>query len=269
MKDGFTLIELLVVIAIIAILASLLLPALAKAKSKAQSTACLNNLKQLQLGWTIYTHDNDDWMPPNRIGADSAGADRSLTGSWVVGNAWKDLNASNIMAGVIFPAVNSAHVFCCPSDKSKVKDHLELPRSRSYSANFYLNFQDSGSRFAPAKDDPWISRRYSSLPTPGPSRIFVFADEHEETMDSGAFVIGNPWGPDSRDLDMGHFWDSFPADRHGNGCNASFADGHVAHWRWKFRRTLKRSEPRGVILPGNALDRADLRQIEMAIPGAP
>jgi prepilin-type N-terminal cleavage/methylation domain-containing protein len=62
---GFTLIQLLVVIAIIAILASLLLPARSRAKGKAQSVACLNNLKQLQLGWSMYVDDNNDWLVPN------------------------------------------------------------------------------------------------------------------------------------------------------------------------------------------------------------
>jgi len=271
MRFGFTLLELLVVIAIIATLSGLLLPALSKAKSKAQSTACMNNLRQLQLAWMVYPSDNDDWMPPNRLAADYPGF-KADKGSWVVGNAWKDLTSSNILAGVIFPALNSVQVYRCPSDKSKVRNHPELVRSRSYSATLYLNATaNTGTGIDEINSFPEMPRKYSSLPTPGPSRIYVFADEHEEIIDSGGLAFGAPWWPGLRDdFNGGVFWDDFPADRHVNGCNASFADGHVGHWRWKWKRKVIRPrEKPAVSKPVPGFDFDDLRQLEMACPGAP
>src|SRR5438132_12753921 len=101
-KDGrpcvaFTLIELLVVIAIIAILAGLLLPALSRAKSEAHSIACLNNLRQLQLCWHLYAHDNNDTLPPNNYVYDvNTGGPLLLSLSWCLGNTRTDTNTSNI-----------------------------------------------------------------------------------------------------------------------------------------------------------------------------
>ena len=128
-RFGFTLIELLVVIAILAILASMLLPALSKAKAKAHSIACVTTLKQFQAAASLYGLDNDDYLPPNREGP-RAGGWQSLEGAWVVGNAVLDRSATNIQRGVLWKYVGAVPLYHCPTDRSNTKGTPALPRFR-------------------------------------------------------------------------------------------------------------------------------------------
>src|SRR2546426_1154414 len=139
--DGFTLIELLVVIAIIAVLAGMLMTSIARAKSTTQSVACLSNLKELQMSWAMYPHDNDDTLPPNKLAAwnfDSICPEgyENARGSWVMGNAMNDITTWNIQHGVLFHYNGATAIYHCPTDKSKVDDHPNLLRNRSYAMSY-------------------------------------------------------------------------------------------------------------------------------------
>src|SRR5437868_360804 len=117
-RRGFTLIELLVVIAIIAILAGILLPSLGKAKAKGQGIACLNNLRQLTLCWTLYTDDNEGNLPPNKV--TGVFGEASSADSWITGNAREDYSATNIQKGVLYKYNTSVGIYHCQSDRSTV-----------------------------------------------------------------------------------------------------------------------------------------------------
>src|SRR5215470_16314060 len=144
-RFGFTLVELLVVIAIIAVLASFLLPALSRSKAKAQGVVCLNNLKQLQLGWIMYVEDHNDWLLPNNPPTYYLNGQRQPT--W----AWGDMrygnpDGTNIdyiigqREGSLGPYVKSYKIFKCPTDRSvtTLADGNSYPRVRSYSMNGFM-----------------------------------------------------------------------------------------------------------------------------------
>jgi prepilin-type N-terminal cleavage/methylation domain-containing protein/prepilin-type processing-associated H-X9-DG protein len=238
-SHAFTLIELLVVIAIIAILAALLLPTLSRAKEQGLSIACQNNLKQLQICWHSYAMDNFDSLPPNQsvydlnTGGPIPGANLSWT--WCPGNARVDTNSANIQSGYLYAYNRNAGIYHCPADRSTV----ELPggassgllRTRSYNMSESIN----GMGFADASGLTNLPcyAKLTQIVRPTPSDLFVFIDVHEAgILDS---LFGIPW-PGSLYPDQ--WWD-LPANRHGQGCNFSFADGHSEHWRWRSPRIFQ------------------------------
>ena len=226
-RRGFTLIELLVVIAIIAILAGMLLPALAKSKTKAQGIACMANSRQMMLAWRLYVDDNVDRVPM------SYGAR-----PWVQGNLDFSASPSNwdinqdIKKSVLWPYCgNSAAIWKCPSDRSTViAKGTTYPRVRSISMNAWFDSDDVAG-FGPGFR---IYKKMSDLSDPGPSMTWVFLDEREDSINDGEFVVGMTGYPDQPTQ-----WKivDFPASYHNRACGFAFADGHSEIHKWVDPRT--------------------------------
>ena len=230
---GFTLIELLVVIAIIAILAALLLPALSRAKSKAAAANCISNLKQLETCWHLYATDFTDYLPPNDTINNFSGGVSAGGVSWCPDHAKTDTTTSNLMTGVLFPYNSSVAIYHCPSDRSTVVDSNGKPtsqlRNRSYNMSQSVNGYPGYSTTV-AKIPCWS--KLASIVRPNPTALFVFIDEHPDTMVDAQF--GNPVGMPG----TSQVWYDMPSDRHNQGSNLSFADGHAERWKWKYPKTF-------------------------------
>jgi prepilin-type N-terminal cleavage/methylation domain-containing protein/prepilin-type processing-associated H-X9-DG protein len=259
-RRGFTLIELLVVIAIIAILASMLLPALTKAKLKAQGIQCMNNGRQLALGWMMYAHDSNDRLV---LASDdgTGGANPLNQYAWTLDHLnYNPANPGNyditvdIIKGPLWPYYKTAAIYHCPADHSFVTvGGVARPRVRTISMNFYLGGFAGSDAGIPQAPRYKLFFKLGELP-PLASKTFLFLDEREDVINWGNYLT-----------DMSGYMPSIPGDYnfdqdlpgmyHNRACGLSFCDGHAEIHRWLDPRTMPPLQPGKQIVQNWAVPR--------------
>jgi prepilin-type N-terminal cleavage/methylation domain-containing protein/prepilin-type processing-associated H-X9-DG protein len=242
--SAFTLIELLVVIAIIAILAAMLLPALSKAKCRAQAIQCMNNSRQLMMGWIQYYTDNDDQLV-NNFGQPFSGVEElnRTYQSWVnniMGWGATDMfgnrmdRVDGITQAPFYKYSSGLGIYKCPADNyvsSQQRAAGITARPRSYSMNgFFGVYRPDVPNPAGNNWYPTYRQFLKAAGIPNPSRLFVTLDEHPDSINDGFFGTDphtdiTQWNPQQ--------WFDLPASYHCGAAGFAFADGHAEVHKFK------------------------------------
>lgn len=247
-RVAFTLIELLIVVAIIGVLASLLLTALAGSKARARSLFCQNNNKQLITGWLMYADDHSQ-----RLAYNLGGAAARTNLNWAAGVLDWELTSDNTNLAFLTDAAlgpyvaRASTVYRCPSDS--VLSPLQSAagwsaRARSYSMNASVGDAGQISSSGVNTNNPGLVQFFRLTSMPSAARIFVFLDEHPDSISDGYFV-NRSYYPE---------WLRLPASWHRRGATFSFADGHTESHLWQSAGTLPPSAPDAAGLPIDVSD---------------
>ena len=245
---AFTLIELLVVIALIALLAAMLLPAISKAKVRTQGMACLNNNRQLAAAWLLYADDQNDRLPYNLGGPNRESVAQRTNLNWVNNILNWELDPDNTNTATLTEASLGPYasrvvgIYRCPSDSvlSSIQRQAGWSgRVRSYSMNMMVGDAGELSQQGFNLNNPDYVQFFKLSSIPRPANIFVFLDEHPDSINDGYFLNKAYY----------HEWLDLPASYHNGAATFSFADGHSLLRRWEHARTKRPSLPDAASLP--------------------
>lgn len=251
--DGFTLMELMAVMAIISVLAAIILPALANARERSRSIYCVNNTRQLTLAWHLYADDHEGMLPYNVPMETPARTNLN----WVNNVMTWDLSPDNTNLNTISEAALGPYVlgvtsiYRCPSDR--VLSAVQIAagwtqRIRSYSMNAMVG--NMGSSNSVNANNPGYRQFLNLDQIAHPTEIFVFLDEHPDSIDDGYFIDTEPA---SSAINMSSVpineWRDLPASYHNRSAAFCFADGHASLHHWQNGSTIAPATPYEANLP--------------------